>query len=174
MAKRIPGRTIYAATILAMLGLVGGYALATISITSSTQNGQANYISAGGAITGLTYTMTELSMTANPAPSASSGSPTAPQALVTGANAFCANTCTAGDVAEITTYTFTTSFAGAAQIKMQVTASAGGGSTTFYLAQASTAVGGTIVLTWDMGTSTATITAVTLTAQQCSSSTSCP
>jgi hypothetical protein len=174
MTKRIPGRTIYAATILAMLGLVGGYALATISITASTQTGEANYISAGGAITGLSYTSTVLSMTSNPAPAASTGTSSAPQLLLIGANAFCANTCTAGDVAEIVTYTFTTSFAGAAQIKMQVTASSGGGSTTFYLAQAVVAVSGTIVLTWDMGTSTSTITAVTLTAQQCSSSTSCP
>ena len=174
MARRISEKAVFVATILAMLGLVGGYALATISVTASTQNGIANYVSAGGSITGFTYSSTQLKTVATPAPSASTGTATAPQSLLVVLDAYCANTCTSGDIAEIVTYAFTTSFSGAVQITIQVTASSGGGSATLYLAQATVAVAGSITITWDLGTSTATITAVSVTAQQCSSSTTCP
>ena len=174
MTRRISEKAVYVATILAMLGLVGGYALATISVTASTQNGIANYVSAGGSITGFTYSSTQLKAVGTPAPSASTGTATAPQSLIAVLDAYCANTCTTGDLAEIVTYSFTTSFSGAVQIALQVTASSGGGSATIYLAQATIAVTGSITITWDLGATTSTITSVSATAQQCSSSTTCP
>ncbi|HEV2317477.1 MAG TPA: hypothetical protein VGV89_07890 [Thermoplasmata archaeon] len=142
-------------------------------MTNSSQNGEGNFVSASGAVTGLTYTSTVLGVTGSPAPSSSSGTAGAPQAVAAGANDFCANTCTAGDFAQVVTYTFTTSMSGSIQITIQVTATTGGGAATIYLKQAAAAVGGTIVLTWDLGTATNSITSVTLTAQQCSGAT-CP
>jgi hypothetical protein len=171
--NRINGKLIYGVTAASILALVAGFAMASISLTSSTQNASGNYVQSSGAVTGVTYTSTVLGATSNPAPAASTGTAGAPQAVVSGANVFCANTCTAGDFAQIVTYTFTNSMAGAIQITIQLTASVGGGSATLYFAQAATAVGGTIVLTWDAGAATSSLTAVTLGLQQCSGAT-CP
>jgi len=175
MSARTKRRMVYAATIVGILALVSGFALASIGLTFSNQNAQGNYVKSSGAVTGLTYTSTVLGSTSNPAPSSSSGTATSPQAVVSGVNAFCANACTSEDFAELATYTFTTSMVGSILITIQVTATADGGAATIYLMQATTAVAGTIVLTWDLGTANATLTAVTLTDQQCTgSSGTCP
>ncbi|MCI4368657.1 MAG: hypothetical protein L3K09_03745 [Thermoplasmata archaeon] len=172
--RRISGKVIYGATAVGIFALIGGFAIASISLTSSTQNASGNYVSSSGGVTGVTYTSTVLGATTNPAPSASTGTGGAPQAVVAGANAFCASaSCTAGDFAQVVTYTFTVSMTGSIMITIQVTASAGGGTSTLYLKQAGSAVAGTIVLTWDVGTATSTLTAVTLGVQQCSGAT-CP
>lgn len=167
MTGRAKRRIVYAATIIGILALVSGFALASIGLTYTTQNAQGNYVNSSGAVTGLTYTSTVLSSTSNPAPASSTGTAGTPQALTTGVNAFCANACTAEDFAEIVTYTFTASMAGSILITIQIIATAGSGATTIYLAQASTATAGTIVLTWDLGTATNTLTGVTLSDQQC-------
>jgi hypothetical protein len=171
--KLISGKVIYGLTAATIVALVAGFAIAAISLTNSAQNGAGNYVNASGAVTGVTYTSTVLGATSSPAPAASSGTAGAPQAVVTSTNAFCANTCTAGDFAQIVTYTFTTAMTGSIQITIQLTASVGGGSATLYLKQAATAVAGTIVITWDVGTATSSLTAVTLGLQQCSGAT-CP
>jgi molybdenum cofactor biosynthesis enzyme len=172
--RKISRRTIYIGTVIAMVAMVGGFALATIGISNSAQNAEGNYISSSGAVTGLTYTSTVLGAVSNPAPSAGTGSASAPAAVVSGTNTFCvSSTCTAGDPAQTVTYTFTTSMSGSIQIEITVTATSGGGTYTLYEKQATTATSGTLVLVWDMGTSTNTITAVTLAAQQCSGAT-CP
>jgi hypothetical protein len=169
--KRWNGKAIYAGTIVAMLALVAGFVAATVAITNSSQNAEGNFVSASGSVTGLTYASTQLlSVTGSPA--ASSGSASSPQALVAGANTFCATTCTNGNPSEQITYDFTTSLAGSIEINVNVIA----GSTTtstLYLSQASTAVGGTIVIVVDVGSATSTIQSVTVTAQQCGGST-CP
>jgi hypothetical protein len=171
--RRIKGRIIYGITVATILALLAGFTMGSITLTNTSQNGAGNYVNANSGITGVTYTSTVLGATTNPAPSASSGSAGAPQAVVTGANAFCLNSCTAGDFAQVVTYTFTTSMAGSILITVQVTASAGGGSDTIYLKQAGTAVAGTVALTWDLGTGSSTLTAVTLGIQECSGAT-CP
>lgn len=165
--KRVHGRAIYLATIVAIFGMVGGFALASIALSTTNQNAEGNFVSSAGAVTGLTYTSTVLGATASPAPSASTGSAATPQALVAGANAFCANTCTASNYAEIVTYTFTTSLTGSVQITIQVSTSAGTGTATLFLAQANTPTSGTISMTWDLGSASVTLNSVTLTAQQC-------
>ena len=165
--KRIGGRLIYGVTAATVFALIAGFAIASISLTASSQNAGGNFVSSNGAVTGLTYTSTVLGATSNPPPAASSGSAATPQALVANANSFCATTCVAGHFAEVVTYTFTTSMTGSIQILIQVTATPGNGTATLYLKQAATAVGGTIVLTWDAGNATATLTAVTLVDQQC-------
>jgi hypothetical protein len=170
MVKR---KGIYFATLVVVLAIVAGYAAANIVLTNNTQNASGNYVNGSSGVTGLTYTITILGSTSTPAPSASTGTGAVPQAVVTGANAFCANTCTAGDFAQQITYTFTTSMAGSVFITIQVSAATLGGTATLYLKQAASAVSGTIVIYWDMGTASTTLTAVTTTAQQCSSAT-CP
>ena len=171
--KRVNARAVYTGTLVAILGAVAGFSLATVAITSSTQSGQANYVSAGGAVTGLTFTSAVLGSVGLLAPSASSGTASSPQALIIGTNTFCVSaSCTSGHVEETVTYSFTTSFAGAILITV-TTSATGGGSGTVYLAQATIAVSGSIALVWDYGTSTGTITSITATAQQCSGST-CP
>ena len=165
--------TIFVATAAAIVALTAGFALASIALTNSSQQAGGNYVSATGAVTGLTYTVTVLGATTNPAPAAPSGTAGSPQAVAAGANALCLNTCTAGDLAEEVSYTFTTSMTGSVQITIQVTASAGGGTTTLYVKQAATAVAGTLLLTWDLGSASSTLTAVTLADQQCATAT-CP
>lgn len=174
MRRKVPGRAIYVGTLVALFGVLGGYALATIAVSASTQNAEGNYVSAGSGVAGLTYSSAVLNTTTNPAPAASTGTHTAPQSLVNGANALCANTCAAGDFAEVVTYTFTTSLSGAFELNVQVQATSGGGQVTLYLQAPATNNGGTIAITWDLGNGSNTITSVTVTAQQCSSTTSCP
>lgn len=170
MVKR---KGIYFATLMVVLAIVAGYAAASIVLTNSSQNASGNYVNGVSGVTGLTYTITILGATPNPAPTASTGSDVAPQAVASGANAFCANTCTAGDFTQEIEYTFTSGMAGSIFISVQVSSATLGGTTTLYLKQAASAVGGTILIYWDMGTASTTLTAVTTTAQQCSSST-CP
>ena len=165
--KRVHGRAIYLATIVAIFGLVGGFALASIALSTTSQNAEGNYVNSAGSVTGLTYSSTVLSATASPAPGASTGSATTPQTVAAGTNAFCANTCTANDYAEIITYAFTTSMTGSVEITVHVSTSASTGTATIYLAQATTATSGTIVITWDLGSASLTLNSVTLTAQQC-------
>jgi hypothetical protein len=170
MVKR---KGIYFATLVVVLAIVAGYAAANIVLTNNTQNASGNYINGSSGVTGLTYTITILGVTPTSGILAYSGTGAVPQALVAGANAFCGNTCTAGDFTQEIEYTFTAGMSGSIFLTVQVTAASLGGSQTLYLKQAATAVAGTIVIYWDMGTATTTLTAVTTTAQQCSSAT-CP
>lgn len=158
-------KLVYTATAAAVIALVAGFALAAITLNNATQSGGGTYVNASGQVAGITYSTTLLSATPNPAPSASTGTGAAPQALAAGANAFCANVCTSGDLSETTTYNVAPAFAGSIMITMTVTATAGGGTTTLYLKAAAGAT--SIVVTWDMGTGGATISAVTVTDQAC-------
>lgn len=174
MSARLRRRSVYLTTVVGMFAMVGGFALATIAVANSAQNAEGNYISSSGAVTGLTYTSTVLGAVSNPAPSAGAGTASVPAAVVAGANTFCVSAgCASGNPAQTVTYTFTSSMTGSVQIEITVTAASGGGTYTLYEKQAATAVGGTLVLVWDLGPSTNTITAVTLAAQQCSGAT-CP
>ena len=169
--KRIGGRAIYVGTIVAILALVAGFVAASVAITNSTQSAEANYVNASGSVTGLTYSSTVLtSVTGSPV--ASTGTAGTPQTLASGTNTFCATTCTNGNPSEDISYTFTTSLAGSIEINLNVIAGSTT-TTTVYLAQAGTAVGGTIVIVTDVGSGTSTISSVTVSAQQCASS-SCP
>ena len=161
------GRAIYLATIVAIFGLVGGFALASIALSTTSQNAEGNYVNSSGAVGGLVYTSTVLGATPTPAPAASTGTALAPQTVAGGVNAFCATTCNPHDYAEVITYTFTTSMTGSVQISIDVSTSVSTGTATIYLAQATTATSGTIQITWDLGSASLTLNSVTLTAQQC-------
>jgi hypothetical protein len=173
---RISGRLVYAGTIITLLALVAGFVIASITVTQSNQSAQGNYVTATGAVTGVSYTSTVLSYTPSPAPTAPTGTAAAPQAVAAGANNFCITaTCTAYDPAQVVTYTFTAGMTGSIQISYVIQTTTGPASiaTTVYLKQAATAVAGTIVLVADLGTTGATITGTTLSVQECSGAT-CP
>src|SRR5689334_14357619 len=99
--RRIASRTIYALTLAGVAGLLGGFALASVAITSTTQNGQANFISAGGAVTGLTFSSAVLGSVGLVPPSASTGTASTPQTLGAASNSFCLSaSCTTGHIQE--------------------------------------------------------------------------
>ena len=169
--KRVSGRAIYAGTMVAIVALVAGFVAASVAITNTTQNAEGNYVNASGAVTGLTYQSTELtSVTGSPA--ASTGTPTAVQALASGGNTFCATTCVNGDPSEDITYGFDATLAGSIEISVNVIA-AGTTTAILYLSQAATPTTGTILIVVDVGTTTSSISSVTVTAQQCASA-NCP
>jgi hypothetical protein len=169
-------RRVTAATLTALVLFVAGFAIASIAVNHSNQSAAGNFVTASGAVTGLTYTSAVLAYTASPAPSAPTGTGAAPQALVVGANAFCVSaTCTAYDPAELVTYTFTALLAGSVEVSLALVLASGPATiaTTLYLKQAATAIAGTIVLVVDLGTGGAVLSGLTLDAQQCSGAT-CP
>lgn len=174
MNGKLGRRTIYLGTIAAMISLVAGFALAAITISVHNQSGAGQITNDQAGVPGVTYKFTTINLTANPAPAASTGTAGAPQHVSAGSNEFCLNTCTAGDIAETVYLQFTTSFAGAMQIDVSVLAATNGGNATVYVSQASTAVAGGILLTWDLGNGANTITSVTVVEFECSSATSCP
>jgi hypothetical protein len=173
MSGKLGRRTVYLGTLAAIVSLVAGFALAAITINIHNQGGQGDITNDSAGVPGVTYKFTTINLTANPAPTASSGTGAVPEKIVAGVNAFCLNTCVAGDIAETSYLAFTTSWSGAMQIDIAVVASTGGGTTSVYVAQASTAVAGGILLTWDLGTGANTITSVTVIEFGCSSA-SCP
>jgi hypothetical protein len=178
MSRRISGKLLYAATFVTLLALITGFVLASITINASTQNAQGNYVNAAGGVPGLVYTSTVLSAVIG-APTTTIGTGAAPVAVATGANSYCAAaTCTAGDPAQVVTYTFTGG-AGAwvAGTAVQINIVIGGTaiSTTIYLKEPAAAVSGTIVIYGDLGTGTITFTATTLSVQLCTGAgTTCP
>jgi hypothetical protein len=167
-------KAFYAATIFAMIALTAGFVLGAITLTNSSQNAQGNYVNASGAVAGLAYASTVLNATPSAGMTAYTGTAAAPQAYAGGFVRYCADTtpCVAGDFAQTISYTVTAPLTGSFQVVVVVTASAGGGTNTIYLKSAG-GLTGTIQLFWDLGTASATITAVTITAQQCSGAT-CP
>ncbi|MCI4323085.1 MAG: hypothetical protein L3K03_03540 [Thermoplasmata archaeon] len=165
MAKQVSGKWLYAATAVALVALLTGFALAAITINSTSQNAQGNYVNAVGAVGGLTYSSTVLQSVVG-APSVATGTGAVPVAIVVGANSYCLlAACTAGDPAEVVTYTFTGAMAGSLEIDIVIGGSAV--SKVVYLKQAAAAVAGTIVLYGDLGTATATLTGISAEVQQC-------
>ncbi|MCI4349936.1 MAG: hypothetical protein L3K15_00240 [Thermoplasmata archaeon] len=157
----------YGATAGVVVALFAGLTTGVISLGHQTQSATGNYVRYNGTVTGLTYTSTVAGHVPNPAPAASTGTALVPQSLGSGANGFCATTCTAGNRSVNVTYSFTASMAGAIQITVQVTASAGSGTATLYLRQAVLPTSGTIVVVWDVGTVASPLTDVNVTIHQC-------
>jgi hypothetical protein len=175
MVKR---KGVYLATLVVAVAILAGYVAAGVVLTTSTQNASGHYVNGSSTVTGLTFQATVLGTVSNPVPLGSSGTQTSPQVLQAGENDICANTCTLGDFSEQITYSFNgtaPALAGSVMINLQVTTStAAGGNVTLFLMQHSPAVGGIIVIYWDLGTSATNLLSVTTTAQQCSGSSACP
>ncbi|MCI4319842.1 MAG: hypothetical protein L3K23_06910 [Thermoplasmata archaeon] len=147
--------------------LLVGVATGFITLGHQNQSATGDHISYSGVVTGLTYTSMVVSTVPNPAPAASTGTTSLQQLLVGGANDFCAVKCTVGNRSVVVTYSFTTSLAGAIQITVQVTASAGSGTANLYLRQLILPTSGTIVIVWDVGTAVSLLTDVKVTIHQC-------
>jgi hypothetical protein len=172
MVGKITRRTAYVGTVVAILLMAGGFALASsgILLNHGTQNGTGQNTAAAGPIVGVTYGGTELNVTNTQTVTLQSGLGSSASAvhLAAGVNAFCMTaTCTDGDFSEQVTYAYTTSFAGAMLINLYVGTSAGSGQATLVVAQSSPASAGTILMVWDLGTSTVTVNSLTVTLYQC-------
>jgi hypothetical protein len=176
--RRISGKLLYAATFVTLLALISGFVLASITISSTSQNASGNYVNAAGSVPGLVYTSEVLAAVVG-TPTTVIGTGAAPVAVATGANDYCAAaTCTTGDPAEVVTYTFTGGAAAwVAGTALEITIVVGGTlvSATLYLKEPAVAVSGTIVLVGDLGTGSSTITGTTLSSQLCTGAgTTCP
>jgi hypothetical protein len=96
--------------------------------------------------------------------------------LGAGENDFCLSaTCTTGNPSETVTYSFDATLSGSVQLTLYVGAGSAGGQKTLYVHQASSAVSGTIVMVWDLGSAGATVSSATITVQACTgASGACP
>jgi hypothetical protein len=172
MVGKLTRRSAYVGTVVALFVMVGGFAIATsgILLSHSTQNGTGQNTAGNGAVTGVTYGGTELNVTNTQTTTLQTalGSSSSPIHLAAGQNAFCMNAnCVDGDFSEQVTYTFTTSFTGTMLVNLYVGTSAGSGQDTLVVAQSNPASAGTVLLVWDLGTSTVTVTSLTVTVYQC-------
>lgn len=178
MANGIPRRTVYVGTVVAILALVGGFALASsnVLLTHHTQNANGDNTATSGSVNGVAYVSTELNVTNTHTMTVQNalGAPGAPVALGAGLNVFCmsggaagASACTEGDFSEWANYSFTTSFSGAMQVTMYMGTSAYNDVVTLWVKQATTAVAGNLVLVWDLGTTNLTLDSITVTLYQC-------
>ncbi len=181
-------RTVYLGTGIAILALVVGFTLAASNslLTENNTTGQGETNPSMGAVAGVTYQNTVLNVTPSPAAMTIEtylGAPAAPVSLGAGLNVFCmsggpeahANPCIFGDFSEWQNYSFTTGFTGAMQLTMFVEIGTHGFEQTLYVEQASpTAVGGNLLLLWDFGTSSQSLTGLTVTIDQCSGPATCP
>jgi hypothetical protein len=195
MSSALRRRTVYIGTVVAILALSAGFVLASgVTLTHTTQNAMGNGTSGAGDVVGITYVSTELNVSNANTIQVSSGAnalgkPAAPVALVASPaiNAFClssiaspAASCVNGNFAEVVNYSFSTSFAGAAEFTMYVaygSSSPGSniGFASLFVKQATTPVTGTILLYWDLGSSSTNVYSVTVTVYQCTGAGStCP
>ena len=165
--KRSLRQWVYGVSLAGLLALGTGLATGAISFSSNPQNANGSAVSYNGTVTGLKFTSVVAGAVPNPAPVASIGTAALPQSLGSGANVFCAKTCTAGHLALNVTYTFNSSMANAIQITITLTAASGGGTTVLYLRQALLPTSGTIVAVWDIGTTSSELTFVTASIHQC-------
>jgi hypothetical protein len=184
MASGIKRKTIYVGTVVAIMAMVSGFALASggVLLTHHTQSASADTITPGGAITGVAYVSTQLDVTNTVTFTVQTalGTQGTPVTLASGMNVFCMSkvACTEGDPSEQTNYSFDTTYAGAMTVTMFVSYTIGVTTTTtsstLYVKQASTPVGGNILLVWDLGTATVTVNEITVTLTQCQGASSCP
>ncbi|MHB8352022.1 MAG: hypothetical protein ACYDFT_04935, partial [Thermoplasmata archaeon] len=160
MRSALRRRTVYIGTVIAILAMSAGFVLATggVLLTHTSQNAMGDSTAGVGTVTGISYVSTELNVTSNSMTYQSTalafGKPSAPVALVADINAYCVSAvltaspvpCTAGDFAEVANFSFSTSFAGAAEFTMYVNAGSTSGIQSLFVKQAATAVGGNILL----------------------------
>jgi hypothetical protein len=181
-------RTVYLGTGIAILALVAGFTLAASNslLTERNQTAEGNSTPSSGSVAGVTYVDTVLNVTPSPSEmviQTELGAPNAPVTLAPGLNVFClsggptagGDPCLFGDFSEWENYTFTTSFTGAMQLTMFLGEGTHGAEQTLYVQQAMpTPVAGNLLLLWDLGTKTQSVSGLTITIDQCSSSLSCP
>jgi hypothetical protein len=186
MASGLQRKTIYVGTVVAILALVSGFALAStgIMLTHHNQNASGDFTSTTGPVNGVTWVSTQLNTTNTVTMTVQTalGIPSAPVSLGAGMNVFClsgnvagSSPCTEGDFSEWANYSFTTSFTGAMSVTMSIITGAYSAAQTLYVSQPGTGdVAGSIVLVWDLGSNSISVNSVSVTLNQCSGATSCP
>jgi hypothetical protein len=179
MVTGIKRKAIYAGTLVTIMALVAGFAIASIAFTTNSQNGAGN-ATITGSVAGISLPTqpTTLGIFAATSALSAQGTPTANIALANGANVFCVSaTCTAGDFSESFTINFASGvagFTGALYLQVVATATSGSVSATLFLSNAGGANAGTIVVEMDLGTAANTLNTGTLVYQQCAGVGACP
>jgi hypothetical protein len=160
--KKVPGRLIYAATVVAILGMTGGFVLASVvTVTSTNETSTTNQVAGANSVLISSGTAGSLSVAPGNVPAAvascSSGTTSIPSAGGVGGpvSAYVSSTsgsatCTTGDYAQV--YTITTgTTAPAGTYKIQVTTEWGVGPTL-----------GENTLTFSLGTTLTSAATITL------------
>jgi hypothetical protein len=161
MGIRVSQKVVYAATAAIVLSMIGGFAMASLSLGGTNTNYQGSQTTTVASVAGLTWTSTNLEelSAAVTNTTCSSGSPCS----VTSAGATdCIGgftspvACASGDFVEAVTLTTIagTAFPGTVQVTVYVTGTSGTvAGTTFYYTQTSTSnTAQTIVQYFDVGT----------------------
>jgi hypothetical protein len=175
--------TIWAATALAMVAVVGGWAMASLTISDgANENGGGAYHGAQS----LTYwTEASVGLATEPStlPTALSTTVTAPTTLAAAAANYAINAPVAGDVSHYWKFTESAGAPTGTEVEIQFTVSTGATPTvtsvTVFIETQGTAPTGAIAFTlyYDLGnpsSGTITLNSVTQIAQQCSAVGTCP
>lgn len=175
---KLQARLIAVATILAMVTLGAGYALAAVTVTNSSESASGQY-TGGSAITGWALATNPTSVVVMPSGltgiSTTAGTPT----VIAGTASYSAGTVTAGDIGQIVRFAETASAPSNTEIEIAFTLNTGSGTTSVvaYLETQATPAAGTYTFYLDAGSAssaTVTINYVVEIAQQCSAVGTCP
>jgi hypothetical protein len=174
---------VYLTVTVGVVAVLGGWTVATVILSPSSQTGQGQYVHYSGTVPGVVVLGTLYPNVPNPAPGVASTTRTALTTLTMGATAgghvdrFCAVACTAGHFSEEVEYTITAQ-AAAEGMQLTVVAQAGANSVavTNYFHIPATGGGAraaTLALYVDLVVASP-ILSVTAAAQQCTTATTCP
>jgi hypothetical protein len=168
---------------LVLLVWVGGWALASVTLTPASQTASGQYASYAGSVTGVTDVATYYTTVPSPAPTQASTTHTVLTSLTMGSSFasqvdnYCANACTASVFAEEMQFDVSAPSGSAAGMSIAVTAGAGSSSvtTTVYF-QIPKSTGGatsaTLNLYVDLGASASSVS-VKVTLAQCANGNTC-
>jgi hypothetical protein len=160
-------RAVWILACCAIVGSVVGVGIAAVTVKTTTQHAVGNYVSQGTTVTGIT----QVESTILPLPAKHAlptGTALVPLALVAGANTFCVFIkCTAADVSDRFTVTFSAALTGSILIPITLHAVTNSGTVTVYFAQAALPVAGTIVLFWDIGAGSPLTASANIAIDQC-------
>ena len=163
MGLKLRRRSVYVGTIVAMLAMVGGVALATFTTGGHSTVYQGNQAVTVSGVAGLTYVSTTLGIVpASGITTACSSANAAGNPCDTsdGANA-CISTCTPGDYAEIVS--ITVAAGGTPPLTFNIMGDFNGGAfETTYFSTTGAGTGGGLVLYLDIGTGSTTVTSLNI------------
>lgn len=146
---------LYAGTIVAVLAMVGGFAMAsfTFAVSQSTQQGEQNV--SVSAVAQLSYTSTDLS--ASQTATAAGTTSGAASAVGSTAETYCVSTaaCSASDDAEIIAFAIVANPSSTTAYTFHLTVAVDSGGTTTsattYYSEAASATASTLTLVYDLG-----------------------
>jgi hypothetical protein len=176
---KLSGRLIVLGTIIAMVTLGIGYAIASVTITNTSESAGGTYVG-GQAITGWALAANPTSVVTIPSGLSAVSTTVGTPSVLAGASAsYAVGTVTAGDIGQIVRFSETAGAPVSTEIEIAYTLVTGAGttSTTAYVETQATAGAYTYTFYLDAGSATSatvTITSVTEIAQECSAVGTCP